>query len=151
MQLPNPGMESIPFTPLTAEFVDDMIENIEALAVGVGSITINSNGTSIRYGNGTQICFHTQNYGAGNVNGAGTFANQYRTGTNDWVFPQEFSATPSVSGQGSNGAGTGAQNYSLWVYNNISNTQVTSAQVFIGSNNSSNNVTARMMAIGPWN
>ena len=36
MSLPNPGMDAVPFTPLTAAFLDDMIENIEALAAGTG-------------------------------------------------------------------------------------------------------------------
>lgn len=36
MALPNPGMDAVPFTPLTAEFLDDMIENIESLADGSG-------------------------------------------------------------------------------------------------------------------
>lgn len=31
MALPNSGMDAVPFTPLTAEFLDDMIENIEYL------------------------------------------------------------------------------------------------------------------------
>lgn len=31
MPLPNPGQDAVPFTPLTAEFYDDTIENIEAL------------------------------------------------------------------------------------------------------------------------
>ena len=36
MALPNPGMDAVPFTPLTAEFLDDMIENIQALSAGTG-------------------------------------------------------------------------------------------------------------------
>ena len=36
MALPNPGMDAVPFTPLTAEFLDDMIENIESLSDGTG-------------------------------------------------------------------------------------------------------------------
>jgi len=36
MSLPNPGMDAVPFTPLTAEFLDDMIENIESLSSGTG-------------------------------------------------------------------------------------------------------------------
>lgn len=36
MALPNPGMDAVPFTPLTAEFLDDMIENIESLSSGTG-------------------------------------------------------------------------------------------------------------------
>lgn len=36
MSLPNPGQDAVPFTPLTAEFYDDTIENIEALAAGTG-------------------------------------------------------------------------------------------------------------------
>jgi hypothetical protein len=36
MSLPNPGMDAVPFTPLTAEFLDDMIANVEALAAGTG-------------------------------------------------------------------------------------------------------------------
>lgn len=39
MSLPNPGMDAVPFTPLTAEFLDDMIENIEALSNGTGLAT----------------------------------------------------------------------------------------------------------------
>lgn len=36
MPLPNPGLDAVPFTPLTAQFLDDMIENIESLAAGSG-------------------------------------------------------------------------------------------------------------------
>lgn len=36
MALPNPGMDAVPFTPLTAEFLDDMIENIQSLSSGTG-------------------------------------------------------------------------------------------------------------------
>lgn len=36
MALPNTGMDAVPFTPLTAEFLDDMIENIESLSDGTG-------------------------------------------------------------------------------------------------------------------
>lgn len=39
MALPNPGMDAVPFTPLTAEFLDDMIENIESLSSGTGFAT----------------------------------------------------------------------------------------------------------------
>ena len=39
MSLPNPSMDAVPFTPLTAEFLDDMIQNIEALAAGTGQDT----------------------------------------------------------------------------------------------------------------
>jgi hypothetical protein len=54
MALPNPGMDAVPFTPLTAEFLDDMIENIESLSDGTGfengAITTNTladNGVTI--------------------------------------------------------------------------------------------------------
>lgn len=36
MSLPNPGMDAVPFTPLTSEFLDNLIENIEALSAGTG-------------------------------------------------------------------------------------------------------------------
>lgn len=36
MSLPNPSMDAVPFTPLTAAFLDQMIANIEALAAGTG-------------------------------------------------------------------------------------------------------------------
>lgn len=36
MSLPNPGLDAVPFTNLPAEFLDDMNENIEALADGSG-------------------------------------------------------------------------------------------------------------------
>lgn len=36
MSLPNPTMDAVPFTPLTAEFLDNMIENIESLSDGTG-------------------------------------------------------------------------------------------------------------------
>ena len=39
MALPNPGMDAVPFTPLTAEFLDDMIENIQSLSSGTGFAT----------------------------------------------------------------------------------------------------------------
>ena len=46
MALPHPGMDAVPFTPLTAEFLDSMIENIESLSSGTGfengAITTNS-------------------------------------------------------------------------------------------------------------
>lgn len=36
MPLPHPGLDAVPFTPLTAEFLDNMNENIESLATGTG-------------------------------------------------------------------------------------------------------------------
>lgn len=36
MPLPHQNMEAIPFTPLTAEFLDDMNDNIESLSFGTG-------------------------------------------------------------------------------------------------------------------
>lgn len=36
MSLPNPGQDAVPFTTLTAQFYDETIENIEALADGSG-------------------------------------------------------------------------------------------------------------------
>lgn len=36
MALPNPGMDFVPFDILTAEELDDVVENIEALAAGTG-------------------------------------------------------------------------------------------------------------------
>jgi len=39
MAFPNPSMDAVPFTPLTAAFLDQMIANIEALAAGTGQNT----------------------------------------------------------------------------------------------------------------
>jgi hypothetical protein len=36
MALPYPGKDAVPFTPLTAQFLDEMIANDEALAAGTG-------------------------------------------------------------------------------------------------------------------
>ena len=36
MPLPFPGKDAVPFTPLTAQFLDEMIANDEALAAGTG-------------------------------------------------------------------------------------------------------------------
>lgn len=36
MSLPNPGQDAVPFTTLTAQFYDETIANIEALAMGTG-------------------------------------------------------------------------------------------------------------------
>ena len=36
MGLPKPGLDAIPFTPLTAQFLDDMNENIDSLSNGTG-------------------------------------------------------------------------------------------------------------------
>lgn len=36
MGLPKPGLDAVPFTPLTAQFLDDMNENIESLSDGTG-------------------------------------------------------------------------------------------------------------------
>ena len=36
MALPNPGMDAVPFTPITSQWGDEIIENIEALAAGSG-------------------------------------------------------------------------------------------------------------------
>lgn len=39
MGLPYPGMDAVPFTPLTAEFLDDIISNIESISGGTGFAT----------------------------------------------------------------------------------------------------------------
>ena len=39
MALPYPNLDAVPFTPLTAEFIDNMNENITSLAAGTGMNT----------------------------------------------------------------------------------------------------------------
>lgn len=49
MILPNPAMDAVPFTPLTAEFLDNMIENIEFLGASPYGVvrTDTTNGTAL--------------------------------------------------------------------------------------------------------
>lgn len=43
MALPNPGLDAVPFTPLTADFLDKMNQNIAALADGSGATLVQAN------------------------------------------------------------------------------------------------------------
>ena len=65
----------------------------------VCSITSNTNGTSIRYYNGVQICYHTISIGSIT---ASSMANAVYSNSNinsrSFTFPQAFSAAPSVTG-----------------------------------------------------
>lgn len=55
MDLPNPGQDAVPFTPLTAQFYDETIENIEALAAALGGdwASYTPSWTGFTPGNGT--------------------------------------------------------------------------------------------------
>lgn len=79
MALPNLGMDAVPFTPLTAEFLDDMIENIESLAGGTG---LNDRSVSLPKidGGATAGVLHTN--ASGVVSAAGAWTSWTPTLTN---------------------------------------------------------------------
>jgi len=87
MALPNPGMDAVPFTPLTAEFLDDMIENIEftysglSTGSGIGSGTITNAKLSTTAGEpGAAWQSYTPTWTASSVNptlGNGTLTGAY--------------------------------------------------------------------------
>ncbi|MDR5651795.1 DUF2793 domain-containing protein [Ruixingdingia sedimenti] len=60
----------------------------------------NANGSYIRWADGTQTCWHRLPLGSIAAQGAGTWANPYRTAsTAAWTFPVAFSAAPQVTGR----------------------------------------------------
>jgi len=165
MALPNPGMDAVPFTPLTAEFLDDMIENIESLSDGTGfengAITTNtladngvtpaklydfnsgtnSNGSWIQFPDGTMICYTvlsstiTTNESSGSV-----FFSPLIT----LNFPQTFIAAPNnisyfidwVNGR-------------PWSSLSTSNTTTSTSTRIAGATNSSQ-ARVSAIAIGSW-
>jgi hypothetical protein len=64
--------------------------------------TANANGTFVRWANGTQICLISANLGSIVANGAGTFADAYRTTATNLDWPAAFAAgtTPFAVGVG---------------------------------------------------
>jgi hypothetical protein len=87
MPLPNSSMDAVPFTPLTAAFLDDMIENIEALAAGTGmdstAVLVQSNpykfsvrrAAAATTGNNTfaKVVWDTEDYDTNNNFATGTY------------------------------------------------------------------------------
>ena len=111
MSLPNTNMEAVPFTPLTAEFLDDMNENIDSLSQGsglenkaVGLSKINGGTTSgalVSNTSGVVSVSTTANYSTTEVNtGAKYIDNKaiYRitlTGTSTGAVNTDVTFTPS--------------------------------------------------------
>ncbi|MCA0963217.1 hypothetical protein [Salipiger bermudensis] len=58
----------------------------------------NANGHYTKYADGTMECWHVIDAGDTRANGAGTYADPYRSGALNWTFPASFSAPPSVQG-----------------------------------------------------
>ncbi|TVQ05578.1 MAG: DUF2793 domain-containing protein [Roseinatronobacter sp.] len=56
-----------------------------------------ANGVYVRFADGTQICTHTLNAGDPTAQGAGSFADPYRTGSTDWTYPAPFAERPAIT------------------------------------------------------
>ena len=126
MALPNPGMDAVPFTPLTAEFLDDMIENIESLSDGTGfengAITTNTladngvTGSKVDFGTFIARQYDTTNSNPNNVKiqyGWGRIAGAAATNISESVtFPTPYTSLPVVlvtaGGGVTTGGGSGA-------------------------------------------
>lgn len=105
MALPNTGMDAVPFTPLTAEFLDDMIENIESLSDGTGfatgAITTNTladNGVTLSKIDRTGLIHEL--YSAAGITAPGEFSDALRKTFDVTDIPTGalFIVTASVSG-----------------------------------------------------
>jgi len=60
----------------------------------------NANGEYVRFGDGTQICWHFTSAGAITYAGAGTWDNPYRSQPFQWAFPASFADNPIILSQG---------------------------------------------------
>lgn len=56
-----------------------------------------ANGAYTRFADGTQICTHTLNAGDPTAQGAGSFADPFRTGSTDWTYPVPFADLPTIA------------------------------------------------------
>jgi hypothetical protein len=59
----------------------------------------NSNGSYVRFADGTQICRHRVNAGSATAFGSGTFNDPYRTAPLSWTYPAAFTAKPEGLGR----------------------------------------------------
>ena len=50
----------------------------------------NSNGSYIRFADGSQICLHMMNFGHRTSHGAGTASSPWRSESHSWTFPAAF-------------------------------------------------------------
>jgi hypothetical protein len=56
----------------------------------------NANGEYVRYADGTMECWHTIDAGDTRANGAGTYADPYRSNAINWTYPASFLSVPAV-------------------------------------------------------
>ena len=115
----------------------------------IETVTTNSDGTSVRFVDGTQICTHLINMGAGNVNGNGSLANMYRSGTENWIFPQEFDSAPQVTALAGTESGGGAGAFATAAITVAAGTTSVQFQAFRGTDSSAD-IFVRATAIGRW-
>jgi hypothetical protein len=59
----------------------------------------NSNGSYVRFADGTQICRHRVNAGSATAFGSGTFNDPYRTAPLTWTYPAAFASKPEGLGR----------------------------------------------------
>jgi len=112
----------------------------------------NANGRYIRFDDGTQMCWRRANIGSIMAVGEGTFNNLYRTNHYTWVFPKEFTVSPSVFITVVFGSTfTGVNRALVGVYQNTTTTQVTNIQVQrVSGGTQDGDVIIDIQAIGRW-
>lgn len=116
----------------------------------------NSNGSYVRFADGTQICWHTLNLGLITANGSGTRDDPYRTNTTTpaaWTYPAAFASTPVVAASpwvASTAVIDRASSITLG-NNSTSNSQISGIYVIrTTSNNNADTAYAYLQAMGRW-
>lgn len=108
------------------------------------------NGRFWKFDNGTLLCWARFSVGSITTNGAGTYANPYRSGSVTWTFPEPFVAAPVVFPTPLIGDLGGLRNVAMAYTRGVTDTTA-AVQVGRGSSDATADVfSVEVLAVGRW-
>jgi hypothetical protein len=123
---------------------------VDAVNAEKSETATGSNGRFWKFDNGNLFCWNRFSVGSITTNGAGTYANPYRSGAITWTFPEPFIAAPLVFPAPSIGDLGGLRNMAMAYTRGVTATTA-AVQVGRGSSDATADVFAvDVLAVGRW-
>jgi hypothetical protein len=111
----------------------------------------NSNGSYVRFADGTQICWHRVNAGDATAFGSGTFNDPFRTSPLAWTYPAAFESKPEGFGRAWTESASANNRRMMFVSRLADETEMEQIQGVRWSDHTGEDATfIALMAIGRW-
>jgi hypothetical protein len=111
----------------------------------------NSNGSYVRFADGTLICRHRMNAGSATAFGSGTFNDPYRTAPLTWTYPAAFASKPEGLGRAWTESASANNRRMMFVARHADETEMEQIQGVRWSDHTGDDATfISLIAIGRW-